>query len=166
MTTLNAVEERARQILIAQAKKVDPKAPREALITYSELCAAADPDQAYWKAPRYRGIGSALGHLSAYEHERGRPLLSALVVQKQTMRAGDGFANDLGRSLGFDIPPGGERKFWLEQVGAVVRYWTGPGRDTGAPDPVNEARARLVAVMRELDSIRHLLDTVSGEVRP
>lgn len=159
MTELNPAEERVRQILIGQAKKTDPQVPRGALITYGDLCAAADPGQDYWKRPRYRGIGSALGHVSTYEHEHGRPLLSALVVQKLTMRAGDGFADALGRGLGFDIPPGGERKFWLEQVERVVRYWTGPGKDVVGPDPVGEARARLTAVMSELDSIRRLLDT-------
>ncbi len=75
------------------------------------------------------------------------------------MRAGDGFANDLGRGLGFDIPPGGERKFWLEQVEKIVRYWNGPGKDTRASDPVSEAKARLAAVASELDSIRRLLDS-------
>ncbi|SRR6266508_4265749 len=159
MTEVNPAEERIRQILIERAKRTDPRVPRKALITYRDLCTAADPDQAYWKWPRYRGIGTALGHVSTYEHEHGRPLLSALVVQQQTMRAGDGFANDLGRGLGFDIPPGGERKFWLEQVEKIVRYWNGPGKDTRASDPVSEAKARLAAVASELDSIRRLLDS-------
>jgi hypothetical protein len=159
MTELNPAEEQVRQILILRAKRTDAQVPRRALITYGDLCAAADPDQAHWRGPRYRGIGSALGHVSTYEHEHGRPLLSALVVQKLTMRAGDGFARDLGRGLGFDIPPGGELGFWLEQVEKIVRYWTGPGKESAAPDPVSEARARLAAVVSELDSIRRLLDT-------
>jgi hypothetical protein len=159
MTELNPAEERVRQILIEQAKQPDPQSPREALITYGDLCAAADPDQEFWKKPRYRGIGSALGHISTYEHEHGRPLLSALVVQKVTMRAGDGFADALGRGLGFNIPIGGEREFWLDQVNEVVRYWTGPEKDAVELDPVGEARARLTAVISELDSIRRLLDT-------
>jgi hypothetical protein len=158
MTELSPAEGRVRQILIERAKRTDPRLPRNSLITYGELCAEADPDQAYWRRPRYRGIGSALGHVSAYEHEHGRPLLSALVVQQQTMRAGDGFADVLGRDLGFDIAPGGERGFWLEQVEKVVRYWTGPGKDATTSEPVSEARARLTAVMSELDSIRRLLD--------
>jgi hypothetical protein len=158
MTELNPAEERVRRILIERAKNTDPQAPRGALITYGDLCAAADPDQAYWVAPRYRGIGGVLGHISTYEHEHGRPLLSALVVRKMTMRAGEGFA-DLGRDLGLDIPPGREDRFWLEQVEKAVRYWTGPGRDSAAPDPVGEARARLTAVVSELDWIRRLLDT-------
>jgi len=159
MTMLNPAEERVRRILIERAKKTDPQSPRQALITYGDLCGAADPDQAYWRGPRYRGIGSALGHVSTYEHEHGRPLLSGLVVQKMTMRAGDGFAADLGRGLGFDIPPGGESRFWVEEVEKIVRYWTGPGKDAAVSDPVGEARARLTAVMSELDSIRRLLDT-------
>ena len=158
MTVLSPAEEQVRHILIERAKKTDPQFPRRALITYGDLCAAADPDQAYWRRPRYRGIGSALAHVSTYEHEHGRALLSALVVQKMTMRAGDGFA-DLGRSLGFGIPPGDEYGFWVEQVEETVRYWTGPGKDAAASDPVGEAKARLTAVMSELDSIRRLLDT-------
>jgi hypothetical protein len=158
MTELTPAEEQVRQILIERATKTDLRVPRKALITYHDLCASADPDQVHWKWPRYRGIGQALGHISTYEYDHGRPLLSALVVQKQTMRAGDGFANDLGRGLGFDILPGDERRFWLEQVEMVVRYWTGRGKDATAPDPVSEARARLAAVTNELDSIRRLLE--------
>ena len=158
MTELSPAEEKVRQILIERAKKTNPQIPRKALITYRDVCTAADPDQTYWKWPRYRGIGTALGHVSSYEHEHDRPLLSALVVQQQTMRAGDGFANDLGRGLGFDIPPGGERGFWLEQVESVVRYWTGPGKDARMSDPVSEAKARLAVVISELDSIHRLLD--------
>ena len=58
MTELTTAEERIRQILIERAKKADPRVPRTALITYGDLCAQADPDQAYWRGPRYRGIGS------------------------------------------------------------------------------------------------------------
>jgi hypothetical protein len=137
MTRLTPAEERVRHILIERAKKTDPQAPLGARITCGDLCATADPDQASWKAPRYRGIGSVLGHISTYEHEHGRPLLSALVVQKLTMRAGDGFANDLGRGLGFDIPPGGEHTFWLEQVEKSCA--TGAARERTRPCPIRLA---------------------------
>jgi hypothetical protein len=159
MTELDADEQRLRQVLIERARNADPQFPRSALIIYGDLCAAADPDQRRWKPRRYRGIGTALGNISEYEHERGRPLLSALVVQKTTHTAGDGFADGLGRGrLGLDIPPGTEREFWLEKVEQVVRYWSGSGKGAD-PNPVGEARARLSAVVSELDSIRRLLDT-------
>ena len=36
-------------------------------------------------------IGEDLGEVSTYEHNQGRPLLSALVLHKQTKYQGDGF---------------------------------------------------------------------------
>ncbi len=139
MADLDPAEERVRQILIEQAEKTDPRIPRRALITYGDLCVAVDPNHDYWKPPRYRGIGDALRHVSTYEHEHDRPLLSALVVRKLTMRPGDGFGS-LGRDLGFDIPSGGEHMFWLEKVEEVVSYWTGPGKN--GVEPAVRTRSR------------------------
>src|SRR6266536_1288027 len=101
---LNPIEERVRQFLIERAKNGNPVRPFTATITYGDLCAAIDPEQDYFKWPRFRGIGKVLGRVSTFEHRQGRPMLSALVVQAGTLHAGDGFAG-LGRDLGEKIQP-------------------------------------------------------------
>ena len=107
---LSAIEERVRQYLIERAKSADSGQPFQATITYSDLCGGIDPDQQYWSWPRFRGIGKVLGRISTFEHQEGRPMLSALVVQAGTLHAGPGFAG-LGRELGFQIQEGQERAF-------------------------------------------------------
>jgi hypothetical protein len=158
---LSPIEERARQFLIERAKKADPSHPfaHTTLVTYGDLCAAIDRDQHYFRHPRYRGIGPVLGRISTFEDMNDRPLLSALVVLKEFWHPGDGFAG-LGRSLGKQIQAGQERAFWRSQVEAVVKYWTGPGRDEPALDPIEKARALLATMRGEIDEISRLLSTV------
>jgi hypothetical protein len=155
---LSPVEDRVRHFLIERAKKADPSHPLSAstLITYGDLCAAIDPEEHYWRGPRYRGIGQILGRVSSHEDAQGRPMLSALVVLKGIGHAGDGFAG-LGRSLGKHIQPSQERTFWRSQVEAVIEYWSGPGKDEPASDPVAKARALLATVSGEIEEIRRLL---------
>ena len=77
-----------------------------------------------------------LDRISIFEHQRGRPLLSALVVQASTGHAGDGFAR-LCRSLGYEIGASQELAFWRTQVEEVMRYWAGPAPD--GTDPLGDA---------------------------
>jgi hypothetical protein len=160
MVELTSTEERVREFLLQHAQSADPAKPFRAVVTYGQLCGTIDPDGAIWKWPRFRGVGRTLAHVSAYEAEHGRPMLSALVVQKQTMRAGEGFAI-LGRDLGFKIQEGAERAFWRQQVEDLVRYWTGPRSDAedAVDDPVRKAVAMLDSVMDQLAEIKRLLDT-------
>jgi hypothetical protein len=153
---LSAVEERVRQYLIERAAKTDPGHPFQARVTYGDLCQAIDPEQQYWAWPRFRGIGKVLGRISTFEHEQGRPMLSALVVHAGDYQAGDGFAG-LGRDLGYQIQLGQERAFWRSQMEAVVQYWTGPGKNTPAPTPIERALALLASMSEELDEVRRLL---------
>ena len=83
-------------------------------------------------------------------------MLSALVVHKGDYQAGDGFAG-LARQLGYQIQPGQERAFWRSQVEAVVQYWTGPGKNTPAPTPIERALALLASMSEELEEVRRLL---------
>jgi hypothetical protein len=147
----DAIVERVRQYLIKRAQQASPDRPFAALVTYGELCRAVDPEEAYFKYPRFRGIGEVLRRISTTEHQHGRPMLSALVVRQQTRQAGDGFAV-LGRDLGERIQDGQERSFWRSQVEAVISYWS--GRDSGedgeggeaAPDPA-ATRARALSLL-------------------
>ncbi len=68
-------------------------------------------------------IGRILGEVSTYEHENGRPLISAIVLSKGSLYEGDGFfklAEELGfgswktlRDSGFD----------MQQINACFDYW-------------------------------------------
>jgi hypothetical protein len=158
-STLSTIGDRVRRFLIKLARDADPNRPFTATITYGRLREAIDPDQIYFKPPRCRGIGKVLGQISTYEHRQGHPMLSALVVQAGTLRAGDGFAV-LGRSLGEQIQPGAELAFWRNQIEAVIRYWSLLGRNEPARDPVAKARALLATVRGELDEISRLLSIV------
>lgn len=155
---LGALEERVRQFLSQRAQDTDPQRPFTAVITYGELCKALDPDQHYWAAPRYRGIGQVLGRISTWEHAQGRPLLSALVVQAQTMRAGKGFAQ-LARDLGEPVPPGHETAFWRSQVESVVRHWAGHANtgDQASDDRTARALALLARISGDVEEVRRLL---------
>ena len=153
---LAAIEERVRQFLVEKARATDPSRPFHATVTYGDLCEAVDPEQHYWKWPRFRGIGPVLGRVSTFEHQHGRPLLSALVVHAGSRQAGDGFAGQLGLSLGYHIQAGQERAFWRSQVEEVVRYWAGQGH-TPAPDPTARALALLANISQELQEVRRLL---------
>ena len=100
---LAAVEVRVRQHLIQGVKDAGIGHPFEATISYTDLCKVIDPEQHYWSSPLFQGVGKLLNRISAYEHQRGRPLLSALVVQVGTHHPGDGFVR-LARSLGQKTP--------------------------------------------------------------
>jgi hypothetical protein len=156
--SLTPIEERIRLFLIDRAKRTTRISPFDARVTYADLCASVDPEQHYWKWPRFRGIGKAIAHISTYEHQFGRPLLSALVVQERTNRAGDGFA-ELCRDLGHRIQPDQERVFWRGQVEAVVRYWRSTSTEgTAEDDPSAEARSLISSAMRQLAEASRLLE--------
>lgn len=155
---LDPLDERVRQFLIQRARDTNPEHPFSAVITYGDLCRALDPDEHYWVAPRYRGIGQVLGRVSTWEQAQGRPLLSALVVQAQSMRAGKGFAQ-LAQGLGERIPSGHETAFWRSQVEAVVKHWAAQGRglDEAADDRIARALALLARISGDVEEVRRLL---------
>jgi hypothetical protein len=156
---LSAPEMRIRWSLIERAQATDARYPLLAKVSYHELCAENDPDQRYWVRPRFRGIGKVLGRISTYEHEHGRPLLSCLVVQQASQQAGIGFGV-LARELGFGIPSGGERDFWVSQVKAVVEHWKQPGKRASVPDPTAQALALITKASEQLEQARRLLAAV------
>ncbi|WP_327309624.1 hypothetical protein OG730_00595 [Streptomyces sp. NBC_01298] len=71
------------------------------------------------------GLYPKLGHIRVYEHQHGRPLLSAPVVATATGRPGAGFAEHASQ-LGFEAAedPG----FWEHQVARAVRFWSADDR--------------------------------------
>ena len=72
--------------------------------------------------------GHILGEISEDEHNQGRPMLSAVVVQKTGKEKGipgDGFfglAVDLGE-LGSNATDQGKRQFWENELQETYRQW-------------------------------------------
>ncbi len=70
-----------------------------------------------------REVGEMLGIISALEHFFGRPMLSAVVVRKDTGEPGDGFF-ELAESLGKFNPASQARSsFWRQEVQDVYNTW-------------------------------------------
>jgi hypothetical protein len=67
-------------------------------------------------------IGRILDEVNYAEHAAGRPLLSAVVISKDTGMPGEGFftcARDLRRYTGRD-----DLAYWVEELRRVHDYWS------------------------------------------
>jgi hypothetical protein len=98
--------------------------PEAACIYYRDLGVLVDPDGRWhypMSRPPFRGFNDALGHVSQYEHEHGRPLLSSLVTSVDDGQPGKGFAQ-FAISLGFDVPD--PESFWRGQLARTVAFWS------------------------------------------
>jgi len=93
------------------------------LIYYSDLAEALgiETDNPYFAAP----IGKILGRISKDEVAAGRPMLSAVVVSKDTKLPGKGFFS-LGQALEQTRPGEEEVTFATRQVKLVHEYWSRP----------------------------------------
>ena len=92
-------------------------ARRKATVTYSELSPSAP-----------RAIGRKLDQIGSVELADGRPLLTAVVVTKETGKSGTGFfalAREWGRFDGNNW-----NAFWQQELQAVWDYWD-DGPDQG-----------------------------------
>jgi hypothetical protein len=149
MIVLTTAEQGLRAFLI-------PLAGKDQTMGYRDMSEAVDPDGTIgWNdGGRSKRLTHALFHISSYEHEHGRPLLSAMAVAKITGEASEGFAI-MGRGLGFEVPPTavGERRFWLDQRQKSVAHWT-----THEDDPM--ADAQFSAIMTELSEVKRMLRTL------
>ncbi|SRR6266487_2333079 len=66
-------------------------------------------------------IGELLGEISVFEHQHGRPMLSAIVIHREDNQPGQGFF-ELARQLG--LFRGGERfVFFVQELNRVYDYW-------------------------------------------
>jgi len=110
---------------------------REYLLVYPELIAAARCRRTlnYKEIAQIMGlppsghhmakeVGHLLGEISQEEHQRGRPILTALVVAVTTGVPGSGFF-DLARHFGKlqGTTPADERLFWEQERDAVYAAW-------------------------------------------
>lgn len=109
-------KEKVRKILISKSKDEDSP-----LITYSELIKLALPKIRY---ANNRMLIKILTDISVEEHTKGRPLLSALVVNRAQMIPGLGFwklaesLNEIPR----DCSPENFTIYWLLEVGKIKDY--------------------------------------------
>ena len=71
-----------------------------------------------------REVGEMLGVISTIEHFLGRPMLSAVVVRKDTGEPGDGFF-ELAENLGKFNPNSQQKKssFWQQELQNVYNTW-------------------------------------------
>lgn len=150
MITLTPFEHVLRRALVDRIGASASPDPREHCLSYRRLGLLVDPDDRSrypMTRPPFRGLNEALGHVSMYEAERGRPMLTAIVVNEETGHPGSGFAR-LGRHLGFDVDD--EDGFWRAELDAAVRFWK-------TDDVVLVVDAAVEVLMAELGSIRQLV---------
>lgn len=162
MITLTAYERRIRRVLIQVARAADREdLRRTALLPYSELDELVPSNQTGDSKPGHgqnwvRPIRIALYHVSAYEYQFGRPLISALVVHKGDGLPGAGFAKLVDQIWPAEVED--VQKFWEDQVRTVVEYWTDD-------DPLRASDAALGAVLRELADVKGRLRALEKRQR-
>ena len=86
------------------------------LIAYGEIGAVANAH------PRSKTLASILNEINEDERAAERPLLSAVVVRKNTGKPGPGFRQS-AVALGHTNP---DAAFWAEELEAVYRHWNSP----------------------------------------
>jgi hypothetical protein len=153
MLSLTQFEHAIRSVLIDHVQRADATDPMTARLTYNQLGAEVGSGHGNYPmvTPPFRGLGKALGHVCMYEVERGRPMLTALVVQQGSQRPGEGFAR-LGRQLEFEVDttPADEEAFWRSELAEVVRVWS-------AGDPTAFLDGGIGMLLDELRTIKQLL---------
>ena len=94
--------------------------------TYGAIAPLADLDM---ENPAHRDrIRQILGKISTYEHQNGRPMLTAIVVYRQANIPGPGFF-ELARHLGLLAANGDEVEFFSREVTRVHAAWLRPRRE-------------------------------------
>jgi len=101
-------------------------AARRGLTTYTDIAPTVG-----WSMPGHRNVLAwALGEISTWEHERGRPLLTAIVVHQDDGQPGSGFF-ELARTLG-RLHAGDELAFFCREVARVHGKWSARARKAAA----------------------------------
>jgi hypothetical protein len=100
------------------------------LIVYLDLAKlmGIDTDNPHFAAQ----VGKVLDRLNQDEVANGRPMLSAIVVSKDTMLPGRGFFN-LGEQLRLTVPGEDEVAFAVRQIQLVHDYWSAQTEDVRGP---------------------------------
>lgn len=148
MITLTPVENDLRAYLIKAAGANDPK---DRIRPYPRVAEATDPE--YDPHDESHGwLKQRLFHISSYEAEHGRPMLSALVVNRYDYRP-ENDLYDLARRLGRLKDGDDAVRWWNTELDEISRYWT-----THSDDPLQDAQFN--AIMTELAHIKRMLRTL------
>lgn len=124
-------------------------AGRRELVLYKDLASTLEAQLSAhvdFRAP-FNPMFPMLGHISTYEVTRGRPMLSSVVIGRETGNPGSGFFT-LAAQLGFEVED--EQNFFEAQRDATFDFWS-----TG--DPIEVLDSSLEPVFDRLDEIRKLL---------
>jgi hypothetical protein len=115
--------EAARQWLTARLRRVAASGHGET-VSYSDLCDEMRKRDVIDLEPHGTPLAALLGQVNVIEHEHGNPLISAVVVGKDTMQPGVGFwniAKDLG--IQFGDSPNEREAFWLQSLEECHKRW-------------------------------------------
>lgn len=93
-------------------------ATRQETISYTDLADRARLDWNHKSARDRELLGQLLGEVSREEYERGRPLLTAIVVRKGEEVPGPGFGV---MTKGLALPTSEE--FWSAELRRVHEFW-------------------------------------------
>ncbi len=101
--------------------KILSVAKAKGTINYSEIAPLAQLDMSR-ELDRQR-IGSILDDISRAEHLAGRPLLSAVVIRRDTNNPGTGFF-ELARELGLLSANEERDEYWVKELNRVHQHWS------------------------------------------
>jgi len=100
-------------------EKLKDVARSQGIIYYSDIAPMAGLDMDL-PNDRYT-IGVILDDINRYERAQGGPMLSAVVVHKDSLKPGQGFFT-LARSLGLLVGKD-EDRFYIQELRKVHDYW-------------------------------------------
>jgi hypothetical protein len=108
------------------------------LLTYPDVAAMMGlPGMGYDMGKK---VGALADAINRFEQDAGRPMLSALLVQTQSRRPGEGFyacAIQLGLVTGF-ADAASKRAFWEAERDKVYAYWASALAESATPHPVDD----------------------------
>ena len=117
MAELTQEQERVRQILIYHASNGK-------YVIYTELVKEAKLDLDMTNPYHRNLLGHILGGISVYEHANDRPMLSSVVVSKESLMPSDGFYK-LAEELGFGSWRKLKENFWgIEEMKRAFAFWS------------------------------------------
>ena len=118
MEDLTQEQLRVREILIDRAKRAQT-------ICYSDLVNLAKLNLDMTNPFHRALLGKVLGAISSFEHANGRPMLSSVVVSKETNSPSDGFyklADELGHGDWRKL----KQNLWgFQELKRAFEYWQG-----------------------------------------
>jgi hypothetical protein len=93
---------------------------------YGDLCAEMKRVGVISLEPHGTPLAGLLGQINVVENDQNRPLLSAVVLSKETGAPGVGFWN-ISEQMGIDVgrTTDERERFWLESLRACHDYWKG-----------------------------------------